>query len=392
MNWSDYSEITLGLILDHRLSVNSVRPEIFIEPYDKCIRLLQKNPDMEIEDLILKTGLSPIQGAFEQVHKMNGLGEKDWVRMLEQSALLYDTGAKMQKVSQRMMQGEDVKLDQLKGLLVEIEQDNVSDFKRMSDITDDVMPFVPTGWKAFDDHMMGFPSAGMVILGGLPGSGKTTCVARIVGSFVHEYKDKNVLLFSLEMMSDEVIPRIRNVMKKGSTPISKEEEDRIIVCDKPLCVTEIIGRACKIDNLGLVVVDFIDWAIEGEVTEAAMTLAYNQFAKAAKSLHIPFVIVAQFNDLKGMPKPRNIRWTRMAWALCWMMLMIYDPSINWSNDSEDEKELAVVDNAAYLLCWKSRGGFRLHESDNPGAILIPYDGAHGWHSTRSKWFTLKKGN
>ena len=252
MNWADYSQLTLGLILDHRLPVNAVRPEIFIEPYDKCIRLLQKNPDMEIEELMLKTSFSELRGAFEAAHEMNGLGERDWVRMLEQSALLYDTGAKMQKISQRMMQGEDVKLDQLKGLLVEIEQDNVKDFKRMTEIRDEHMPFVPSGWKAFDDHMIGFPEAGMVILGGLPGSGKTTCVARILGSFVHEHKDKNVLLFSLEMMATEVVPRIRNVMKNGLTPLSESEMNRIIVCDKPLNVSEIVGRACKIEDLGLV--------------------------------------------------------------------------------------------------------------------------------------------
>lgn len=390
MNWSDYSELTLGLILDRRLSVNAVRPEIFIEPYNKAIKLLQHDPEMSIEDLIMKTGLSPIQGAFEQVHKLNGLGEKDWVKMLEQSALLYDTGAKMGKISQRMMQGEDVKLDQLKGLLVEIEQDNVQDFVRMSDVTAENVPFIPTGWKIFDKHMGGFPEAGMVILGGLPGAGKTAASGRFAGSFVHEHKDKKVALFSLEMQATEIIPRIRNMMISANTPLADDEMNRIVVCDKPLNVSEIIGRACKIDDLGLVIVDFIDWAIEGEVTEATMTLAYNQFAKAAKSLHIPFLIIAQFNDLKGMPKPRNIRWTRMAWALCWMMLMIYDPSINWSNDSETEKELPVVEGRAYILCWKSRGGFRIHPDDSPGAIQIPFSGKRGWAYGEGTWFTLKK--
>ena len=392
MNWSDSSEIVLGLILDHRLSVNAVRPELFIEPYNKVIKILQKEPETSIEDLIITTGLSPIQGAFDQVHRMNGLGERDWVKILEQSMLMYDVGVKMGKLGQRMMQGDNVDLIPIRGLLVDIEQDNVQDFVRMSDITVENVPFILTGWKIFDKHMGGFPEAGMVILGGLPGSGKTTAVGRFAGSFVHEHRNKKVALFSLEMQATEIIPRIRNMMISAQTSLSEDEMNRIVVCDKPLNVSEIIGRACKIDDLGLVIVDFIDWAIEGEVTEAAMTLAYNQFAKAAKSLHIPFLIVAQFNDLKGMPKPRNIRWTRMAWALCWMMLMIYDPSINWSNDSEDEKELPVVEGRAYILCWKSRGGFRIHPDDSPGAIQIPFSGKSGWAYGQGSWFSLKKVN
>ena len=193
------------------------------------------------------------------------------------------------------------------------------------------------------------------------------------------------------MMATEVIPRIKGMLKAIGTQTDDELWKRLVVCDKPLNVSEIIGRACKIDNLGLVIVDFIDWAIEGEVTESAMTLAYNQFAKAAKSLHIPIIVVAQFNDLKGMPKPRNIRWTRMAWALCWQMLMIYDPSINWSNDMSDEdKQLPISDGYGYLLCWKSRGGFRNHLDDSPGAIQIRYDGTHGWSNSNGSWFTLKK--
>lgn len=390
MNWSESSEIVTGLILDGRLSINAVYPSLFIEPYDKIISLKQKNPEMPIEELIAQVGFSPVDASLRAAERLNGLGDRDWVKILENSALIYTAGARMQKISQRMMQGETPDLTHLKGLLIEMEEQNTADFVRMSDIKEESLPFIPTGWEAFDNHTGGIPEVGMIILGGLPGSGKTTAIGRFAGSFVKKYKDKNVALFSLEMRATEVVPRIRNMMASAGTPLTQEEESRVIVSEKPFNAPEIIGRCCKIENLGLVIVDFIDWAIEGEINEPAMTLAYNQFAKAAKTLRIPFIIVAQLNDLVGMPKPRNIRWSRLAWGLAWMILMIYDPSVNWSNDTKEEVELPIVEGSAYIIVWKSRGGFRIHPDESPGAILVPFDGRRGWHPKSSKWYSLKK--
>lgn len=387
MKWDDNSAVVLGLILDGRINVSSVRPEIFIPPYDKCVKLLQKKPDMQIEELIQTTGLSHIQNAYEQVHRLNGLGEKNWVRMLEESALLYEVGDKMERYGKKMMQGDKADLAQLKGMLIDIEENNAQDFVKMTDVTDEAMPFIKTGWKAFDNHLGGIPAVGMVILGGLPGSGKTTAVGRFATSFVKEHPDKKVALFSLEMMAVEVVPRIRSLVMGQRT---EEQLSRILVCDKPLNVSEIIGRASSIDGLGLIIIDFIDWAIDGEINEQSTTLAYSQLAKAAKNLHIPILVIAQLNDLTGMPKPRNIRWSRLAWGLAWMVLMIYDPSVNWSNDSDDERYLPIVDGEAYIIAWKCRGGFRVHPTESPGAISIPFDGTRGWNPNEGKWFSLKK--
>jgi len=34
----------------------------------------------------------------------------------------------------------------------------------------------------------------------------------------------------------------------------------------------------------------------------------------------------------------------------------------------------VNENAAYIIAWKVRGGFRKHPDDSPGAILTPFKG------------------
>lgn len=388
MDWSSASEIVVGLILDNnRLSINAVRPELFIEPYSKIIKLKQKTPEMSIEDLIMAVGFSPVDAALRSVHNMNGLGDKDWVKILENSATLYDSGAKMGKMSQKMMQGDLPDLAQLKGFINNIESEQTADYVRLSDIKEEEMPFIPTGWAVWDTHLGGIPEVGMIIIGGRPGIGKTTNIARVAGSFVKYHKTKKVALHSLEMMASEYGPR-----QKSLIHLSTDEQDRLLVCDKPLSVVEIINRAATVDDLGLVIIDFIDLAIDGVIDVTSTSLAYTQIAKAAKLLHCPIIVIAQLTDFTGMPKPRNIRFSRLAWGLAWMVIMLYDPSVNWSNDSEEERNLPVVEGSSYMIAWKIRGGFRKHQDECPGAIMIPFEGKRGWHSTQSKWFSLKNVN
>jgi hypothetical protein len=384
MNWSDSSEIAAGLVLEGRLSINAVRPELFIEPYNRIIKLKQKNPEISIEELISTIGFSPIDSATRAVHNMNGMGDRNWVQILEQSALLYDAGAKMGKLAQRMQQGDTPDLTFVRSFLNDFDAGNTDTFQKFSDIQEEEVDFIPTGWEAFDKHIGGLPPIGMIILGGLPGVGKTTSLGRLIGSFLKTH-DKNVALFSLEMMAQELKKRLKPLMK-----LSDEQQNRLYVSEKSLSVSEIIGEASRIDDLGLVVVDFIDLAIDGEIDVGSTTLAYTQFAKAAKSLRCPIIVIVQLNDLVGMPKPRNIRFSRLAWGLAWMVLMLYDPSVNWSNNSDDDKVLPVVEGQAYIICWKVRGGFRTHENESPGAILIPFNGKQGWHPTQGQWFSLRK--
>jgi len=76
-NWRDTSETTLGLIIQNRLSPNTVRPEIFYGETKKAIQLI-KNGTSETETLIEKCGLPVIQASLEAAKSLNGLGEADW--------------------------------------------------------------------------------------------------------------------------------------------------------------------------------------------------------------------------------------------------------------------------------------------------------------------------
>jgi hypothetical protein len=113
----------------------------------------------------------------------------------------------------------------------------------------------------------------------------------------------------------------------------------------------------------------------------------------AKQLHCPIVALAQLsgNYQGGVPRPQYLRYTRLAEALAWQIIMLYNPSEDYFADDTDSDLLPIVDGFGYAICWKVRGGFRKHKGESPGAISIPFKGSKGWHpKDEGRWFSLRK--
>lgn len=384
-SWLDNSEIVVGLILEKRLSPISVRPEMFHPPYNDVIKLYKAG--ICSEEIIQKTGLLPIQTAHDAARNINGLGELNWVQILEQSASFYSAGDKLEKMSKKLMRGDDIDWSNLTAIARDAQSGMSGDFVSLSEVEGSDMPFIPTGWKPLDDHLTGIPETGLIIVAGQPGVGKTTFLTKLVSKFAQTHTDKVVAVYTIEMMMKEIAMRFR-----GVEPSGKEVEKRILLNEKPVIPEEVISKASTIDNLGLVAVDFADLMVRGESGESSYGHIYRTLALGAKSLGCPIVLLSQLSRYeRGLPKPKHIRYTGMAEALAWMILMLYDPARDWYNEDDDEDlQLPVVDNTAYVLCWKIRGGFRSHLDDSPGAIQMAFKGKHGWGNTNSRWYSLKK--
>ena len=387
MNHRDASETTLGLIIQRRLSPNTVRPEIFYGETKNAIKLIKEGVT-DTETLIEKVGLPVIQSSLDAAKSLNGIGELDWATMLENSYNASQTGIQFERFGRKLQKGEDINWAKAKKLITD-GQEEKGNLVPMSQIQNGTIPFIRTGWKPIDDHLGGLPQTGLVLVGGNPGSGKTRLMEKIAKKFIREHPDKIVALFSAEMIAEELVERIRNEGDK----ITKEEEDRIIVCDKVTDATQVSNEAAKIDNLGLMVTDFADLLIWGETTESSMSQIYRTYAQTAKQLQVPNILLCQLNRQYkgGVPRPFHIRWTGLAEALAWMILMVYNPNMDYFKDEDkiiDDGDLIVRDNTAYLCCWKIRGGFRNHLEDSPGAIMIPFKREHGW-GDKNKWFSLK---
>lgn len=384
MRWDDVSEIVAGLALKGRISLNPLRPEIFMPPYNDIIKEL-KEGNTEPELLIEKIGLSPVQACLEAEKSVNGLGSANWLQILEQSYLLYSTGQQLEKAGRKMAQGEEPDVTKLKYIVNQFSNGKSSRVP-LSQIESMEIPFIETGWSVLDDHLGGFPQVGLIVVGGNPGVGKSSFMAKLANKFALKHTDRKVGIYSLEMVLQEVALRFREVEKLNS-----EDETRIEINENPLTASEIVADASQIEDLGLVIIDFADYMCRGEITESSMGEIYRTLAIGSKMLRCPIVLLSQLNRnySGGIPRPFHIRYTSLAEILGWMILMLYNPS----NDFYDEKDkavLPVVENAAYIIVWKVRGGFKKHPNDSPGAIMTGFKGERGWYSDKSKWFSLKK--
>jgi hypothetical protein len=152
-SWIDASEIVTGLILEKRLSINSVRPEIFFGEYKNLIKHMKEGV-IEPEDLIQKVGLDPFQSAVEASKMLNGAGDMaDWTRILEESALAYDAGAKLEKMARKWQMGESPNWAKAREIVSKGADGISTDFVPLSEVKGGKVPFVPTGWQpsTFDE-------------------------------------------------------------------------------------------------------------------------------------------------------------------------------------------------------------------------------------------------
>src|SRR5512139_625107 len=104
MRWADCSEIVTGLALKNRIAVNAIRTETVMPPYNDIIKMVKEGKDHE--DIIEKIGLNPVQVALDAEKSVNGTGDKDWIRILENSYELFATGQRLEKTAKKMQSGE----------------------------------------------------------------------------------------------------------------------------------------------------------------------------------------------------------------------------------------------------------------------------------------------
>ena len=382
MTWLDKSETVTGLVIKKHISPTAVRPEIFQHPYNKIVRDIKEGKTPE--EIYLNYG-EAYDTALMATEHINGQHDIDWIELLERSKVIQETGQKLDRISHKMQDGDwDGNLANLRDIINQFGEGKTGR-RALDQIEPMEMPFVETGWNAYDTHLGGLPEVGLVIVSGNPGSGKTTWAVRLAKSFATRHKKKIVSFYSLEMIDPEIAMRFREVGGEG-----KYKERIQINCD-PLTVSEVINDAARIDNLGLVIIDFADYLIRGEVTDSSMGEVYLSCAIGAKQLGCPIVLLAQYSRKYegGIPRPYHIRYTSLAEILGWMLICLYNPDTSFYKSDKDARNIIPTKPGhAYALVWKVRGGFRKHPTESPGYIDHQFKGSKGWGPT-GRWFHLR---
>ena len=379
------SEIVSGLTITGKISPNAVRTDILFSPYDELVKLY-KSGVTEPEELIERVGLNTVQASLESIKNLNGLSSADWLSILDNTAMKYNMGMRMEKIGKKLQKGDDIDPTEIRHVANQFGKGKTGRISLLeAEKLGTEVPFIETGFKSIDTHLGGVPSAGLIVVGGDSAVGKSWFMVNVTSSFVKKNPKKCVGVYSIEMQLPEVAGRFVT-----ATTLQDTQKSRIEINTEALTADEIIADASGMDDLGIIFIDFADMLVKGEVTESKMSEIYLAFAIGAKQLGIPIVLFCQFNKSYqgGLPRPTHIRWTSMAEKLAWMILMLYRPAEDYHAEKDADK-LPIISDIGYILAWKIRGGFRQHRGESPGAIQLPFDGEKGWSHGSGKWFSLK---
>jgi hypothetical protein len=390
MRYPDICEVVTGLVVKGIYPPNAVPADELLQPYDDMVRFLQKSKSTP-EKLIQKFGLVPYQAAEQAAASLNGTTTSDWLAILHEAHSKYCLGDILEHNGRRLKEGKDADYAKIATQLTEMDTDE-GHGQLLSTVENDFIAFQPSGYEPFDTHFGGMPHQGLSVWGAKSKSGKTTLLIDVACANLQFQTKKDIAIFSLEMLDQEFKARASDL------GFPKRLMNRIVIWDGVMTAADVAAEASKEqlkrsmagkNPIGLIGVDFADlMVVDEENSEAVFANIYRIMARLAKSLSIPVILLSQLSGAYqgGLPKPNHLRYTRLAEALAWQILMLYNPNTDWSQITD--VDLPLDAGYGYILGWACRGGFGKHKG--PGAIRMAWDGGRGWGKKSEGWFDLVK--
>jgi replicative DNA helicase len=404
MVWLDRTEIVMGLILNGDLNPNLVNADDFIAPYNEAVTMLRKGST--VEDIIANPniGFSAYQAATMAANAVLADAEQakkkpiDWLHLLEQAASFYKYGQELATMADKLMMGQPIDPGKLLQFASNLDLGHRT-LTPLDQIEPEAGQWIKTGYEPIDNFIGGVPKAGLTVLAGGTGIGKTTLALRIGLEMLRLYDGKKnskkkgpkygekiytdipaekgkIAIFSLEMLLSQVVRRFLDL----DSTITKEERSRMLGTESAYTVGEIYAvaaRAAASENLKAIIIDFADMLVEGEQSEAVMGVIYRSLAVLAKTTGVPVILICQLNRNQyqgGIPKINHIRYSGMAEMMSALIMLLYNPSSTVA-DVQANSILPFYPDKGYIIVGKSRFGFLMGK---PGAVQVEFKGETGW--------------
>jgi len=179
--------------------------------------------------------------------------------------------------------------------------------------------FLKTGIKNIDDNFQGINTSGLLTLSGLTGNGKTTLALNIAEN--HIRKNKNVLIFQMEMETDEMLAKMLSyninvpTFKIKEKLLNKTEKEKYFtevaefanfnykICDRGNLTIDKIVSIIQVENkkkyLDLIVIDYLGLINTSNIKSNSTAEKIGYITKTLKALsrdlktHI--ILLAQLN-------------------------------------------------------------------------------------------------
>lgn len=175
---------------------------------------------------------------------------------------------------------------------------------------------LPTGFSMLDSMISGLNKSDLLLIAARPGMGKTSFALNIA-THVALHTPKDVVVFSLEMSSEQLVTRVLSSeariksehLKVGN--LSGDEwvklaasadilsKTNIYLDDSAgITVAEMKAKLRRLKNLGLVVIDYLQLMSNGRATEnrvQEISVITRNLKILAKELNVPVVLLSQLN-------------------------------------------------------------------------------------------------
>jgi len=390
MDWSNLSEVVVGLAIRKKLTPGSINPDTLAAPYNRMLNDLRDGADES--DLVSSHGWSPYAAATAAAEAVKP--ELNWIGMLERAHLLADAGSRMSRLVKQMERGEDVDVGKMLAIVQSLDKEQ-TDFITL----DKVEPakqeelWVPTFYQPWDNHVGpnlsgvgGIVRGGLNIIGAPPGVGKTTLLLRFLINMAQH--GHTVAFLSMEMTLAQVALRMLEIQK-----LPKKVRANIIASEDVCPVNEVYAKITRLvashPSLYAVGIDFADLMVEGEQSEQVMGDIYKTLAVLAKRTGVPIVLLSQLSRRYegGVPRVSHLRYSGMAEATASTVALLYNPDNLWVDmgAGKEKNPLPFVPGQAYIILGKSRYGFK---HGGVGAFQVDWDGALGWGQKDYGWSPL----
>ena len=172
----------------------------------------------------------------------------------------------------------------------------------------------PTRFESLDRVLIGMGKGDLIVVGGRPGMGKTSFCMNIATN-VAKATDKNIAVFSLEMSSEQLVSRMLSSealidsanMRTGrltdddwrhlAEASSVLSNTNIYIDPNPnITPTAMKSKLRRLDNLGLVIIDYLQLMTPDVPTENRVTDVGNitrAIKLMAKEFEIPIILCSQ---------------------------------------------------------------------------------------------------
>ena len=184
---------------------------------------------------------------------------------------------------------------------------------------------VPTGFTALDSKLRGLHANEMIVIAGRPGTGKTSIALNIVESAIFKPDPAPTLVFSLEMLADQLYMRMiasrarvnQYMLGQGRLEKGKNEDIQTTAREisnaplwiddsESLSILDMRAKARRLNqdlkrsgrSLGLIVVDYLQLLKGSDPTmprEQEVAEISRGMKAMSKELKLPVIVLAQLN-------------------------------------------------------------------------------------------------